>query len=293
MQNETVTSALESGQQIAQRGVEQSTSALMQSIQEALLPVIQLLPRLFGALVMLAVGYLVARFVARAITVVCEKMRLQVAAERGGLIESMKKVGIQKTVPQIMGVIGFWLLISVFLMTVCNILQLEAVTGAMQVVVGYIPKLLVATVIVVVGLLIATFLRGVIATSADRVGITYAQQLAAGSYYVLALMVFMAAFDQLEIEFALLNQAILIIFAALAIGFGLAFGLGGRDVMGGILAGYYIRQRMQAGDRVCVAGFEGTVRDVGPVATIIETDEDGLLHRHSVPNVRVLSEAIR
>ena len=54
---------------------------------------------------------------------------------------------------------------------------------------------------------------------------------------------------------------ILIAFGALAIGFGLAFGLGGRDVMGGILAGYYIRQRLAAGDTVSVAGFEGTVRD--------------------------------
>ena len=73
----------------------------------------------------------------------------------------------------------------------------------------------------------------------------------------------------------------------------LAVGLGGRDVMAGILSGYYVRQRMAAGDRVTVAGFEGTVREVGPVATIIETDEDGLLHRHSVPNTKMLQEAVR
>jgi len=64
-------------------------------------------------------------------------------------------------------------------------------------------------------------------------------------------------------------------------------------VMGGILAGYYTRQRLHAGDRVTVAGFVGTVREVGPVATVIETDEDGLLNRHSVPNTRMLAEAVR
>ena len=56
-------------------------------------------------------------------------------------------------------------------------------------------------------------------------------------------------------------------------GFGLALGLGGRDVMAGILAGYYLRQRLAAGDHVEVAGLEGTVREVGPVATVVETDE--------------------
>jgi hypothetical protein len=63
--------------------------------------------------------------------------------------------------------------------------------------------------------------------------------------------------------------------------------------MAGILAGYYVRQRMHSGDMVSVAGYEGTVREVGPVATIIETEEQGLLHRHSIPNTKMLNEAVR
>jgi small-conductance mechanosensitive channel len=145
----------------------------------------------------------------------------------------------------------------------------------------------------VVGLLAATFLRGVVATSADRVGLSYAEYLAAGCYWVLSLLTFIAAFNQLGIQFALLEKLILIGSAGLAAGFALAFGLGGRDVMAGILSGYYVRQRLQAGDTVSVAGFQGTVREVGPVATIIETRENGLVSRHSVPNSKMLQEAVR
>ena len=87
--------------------------------------------------------------------------------------------------------------------------------------------------------------------------------------------------------------AILIVFAGLALGFGLALGLGGRDTMAGILAGYYVRQRLQAGDHVTVGNLEGTVREVGPVATIVETEEDGLLNRRSIPNNKMLNEAVR
>jgi len=63
--------------------------------------------------------------------------------------------------------------------------------------VNYIPKVLVATVVVVVGLLAATFVRGVVATSADRVGLTYAEYLAGGCYWVLSILTFIAAFNQL------------------------------------------------------------------------------------------------
>ncbi|HJT36544.1 MAG TPA: mechanosensitive ion channel domain-containing protein, partial [Pirellulales bacterium] len=201
--------------------------------------------------------------------------------------------GIKHNVPAIVGQMVFWLTMCLFLAAAFNILKIPAVSDAMEKFFGYIPNLLVATVVVVVGLLLAGFLRGVIATSADRVGISYAENLANAVYYVLALVTFIGAFDQLHIEVGILKELILIAFGGLALGFGLAFGLGGRDVMGGILAGYYLRQRMHAGDRIHVAGMDGTVRDVGPVATVIETEEDGLLNRHSVPNTKMLNEAVR
>lgn len=272
---------------------EESSGVLITSFNQAAAQVIEFAPKVVAMLAVLVAGYVIARLLARLISALGERLGLQTAAERGGLVQSMKQVGIDRTVPQILGTITFWALMAFFFMAALNILGLQAVSLAMGEVVAYIPKLITATVMVVVGLMLAKFLHGVIATSADRVGITYATQLATGMYYMLCVMVFIAAFEQLEIQFGPLNNMLLIGFGGLAVAFGLAVGLGGRDVMAGILAGYYVRQRMQSGDQVNVAGFAGTVREVGPVATIIETEEDGLLHRHSVPNTRMLNEAVR
>lgn len=263
------------------------------SFQDAFRQILELAPNVLASLVVMVVGYVVAKLVGRVSTTISEALGLQTGAERSGLAASMRQVGIQKSVAAIVGQIMFWLTLCIFLTAAFNILHLEAVSVAMQKVVAFIPNLIVATVVVVVGLLIATFLRGVVATSADRVGISYAEHLANACYYVLALMTFIAAFNQLGFDFPLLNELILIVFGAVGLGFALALGLGGRDVMGGILAGYYTRQRLHPGDQVTVAGFEGRVREVGPVATIIETEEGGLLNRHSVPNTRMLSEAVR
>jgi len=273
--------------------IEDWTQVFVSSFQDAFREVIRMAPTVLAAVVVLVVGYVAARLLARVVGALSDAIGLQTAAERSGLVDSMKQAGIHRSVSAILGQIVFWLTICLFLSASFNILQWEALSSAMQDVVGYIPNLLVATVVVVVGLLVATFLRGVIATSADRVGLSYAENLANGCYYVLALMTFIAAFEQLGLQFDLLKDMILIAFGAVAVGFGLAFGLGGREVMGGILAGYYTRQRLHAGDRVRVAGLEGTVREVGPVATIVETVEDGLLNRHSVPNTKMLNEAVR
>ncbi len=277
----------------ARETVNASRQALVDSFTQAWTQVIMLAPKMVAMVTVLVLGYVVARWFGGLIGVVAEKLGLQVAAEKSGLAKSMHDVGIRRPVPAIVGGIVFWLLMSVFVMAAFSILGLESVSLAMKEVVNYIPKVLVATVVVVVGLLAATFVRGVVATSADRVGLSYAEYLAGGCYWVLSILTFIAAFNQLGIQFALLEKLILIGSAGLAAGFALAFGLGGRDVMAGILAGYYVRQRLQAGDTVNVAGFEGTVREVGPVATIIETREGGLVSRHSVPNTKMLQEAVR
>jgi small-conductance mechanosensitive channel len=270
-----------------------SKAALEQSFTQVWSQVVAYTPKVLAAVVVLVAGYFLSKFVARAITLLCERAGLQRAADRSGLSESMAHMDIRRNVPSILGTIVFWMLMLVFLMAGFSILEIPQVSEAISKVVAYIQNMLVATVMVVVGLLVAGFLRGIIATSADRVGISYAEHLANGCYYIMGLMVFMAAFDQLKIHFDLLNYAILIVFGGLALGTGLALGLGGRDVMAGILAGYYVRQRLQAGDHVSVGTMEGTVREVGPVATIIETEEHGMLNRHSVPNYKMLNEAVR
>jgi small-conductance mechanosensitive channel len=288
-----IVSAAQPAAETVTQTVTKWNDVLVKSFEDSFHQIVQFAPRVVAMVFVLVIGYIIAKLFARILTLSCEKLGLQVAAERSGVAQSMQHMGIKRNVPGVIGTIGFWLVMWAFLMAGFKILELTGLSDAMQRVFNYIPNLLVATVVVVVGLFIASFLRGVIATSADRVGITYADRLATGCYYVLAVLTFYTALGQLGMELEVFKYLILIAAGALAVGFGLAFGLGGRDVVGGILAGYYVRQRLQAGDHVTVGAWEGTVREVGPVATVIETDEHGLLSRHSIPNAKMLNEAVR
>jgi hypothetical protein len=292
MQNE-MTKTVETATQPLLETTWKSTDAVLTSFERVVAQAADIGPRLVGAVIVIVVGYIAARVLARFVTQVSDKLGLQRAADRSGLADSMAHAGVERTIPQIVGTIVFWLLMCVFVVASFDILRVPGMALAIENVVAYIPKVLVATVLIVVGLLLSAFIRGVVATSGDRIGITYSQPLANGCYYILALMTFIGAFGQLDIKFDLLNYAILIAFSAVALAFGLSFGLGGRDVMAGILCGYYLRQRFQAGDHIRVSGFEGTIREVGPVATVIETEENGMLNRHSIPNHLMLNEGVR
>ena len=149
-----------------------SWEAVRLSFQDAWEQTISVAPQIVAMVVVIVIGYFVAHFVGKAMAALAEKLGLQNAADQSGLADSMRRMGIQRNLPTIVGVIVFWLLLCVFLMAGFNILGAEPISNAMATVVNYIPKLLVATIVIVVGLLLASFLRGVVATSADRVGLS-------------------------------------------------------------------------------------------------------------------------
>lgn len=150
--------------------IDSSKNALLDSFSQARDQLVHIVPKILAMGTVLVLGYIIARLVAHAAGVVAEKIGLQTAAERSGLADSMRHVGIRRNVPAIVGTMVFWLLMCVFLMAAFNILDLPSLTNAMAGVVNYIPHLLVATVVVVFGLLAATFVRGIVATSARSRG---------------------------------------------------------------------------------------------------------------------------
>jgi len=231
MQNEPNTSMSDMGSGVADevsRLEVPSTHVWVDSLQSGLGQLIEFAPKFLAAIVVLAIGFLIAKLIARGVAALSEKLGIQRAAERGGIAESMRQANVTKTVPQLLGAIVFWLLMTFFLVAACDILELQAVGRAAERVLAYIPNVIAASLLLVIGLMLASFARGVIATSVERFEMPHAQPIAAGCYYVLVLMVTIAAFEQLQIEFELLNSVFLIAFAAVALALGLSFGLGGR-----------------------------------------------------------------
>lgn len=250
---------------------------------------VKYLPNLLGFALVLIVGTTITWLLARLALIICEKMGLQHAAEQSGLAESMRDAGIVRTLPQIVGQVVFWLLMALTLMLAIKQLNIQDFDTTIQQILAFFPRLIVSLLILVLGLLLGKFLRGVIATGADRMGLNYAQTLANVVYFAFVIVLLHQISNQLGLELQLFTNLILITFSGLMLGLGLAVGLGGKDVISGILAGYYVRKRFQAGDRVTIGDINGTIREVGPVSTVLDTAGA----QRIVPNTKMLHEAVR
>jgi len=108
-------------------------------------------------------------------------------------------------------------------------------------------------------------------------------------FYALMSITVLSVLAQFNVYFFLVRE-LLIIAAAGAV---LAAAIGARDTLNSLFCGLIVRQRFSIGDQVRVVDVEGTVREIGPLVTIVETEEDGLAHRRGVPNELMLQEGIR
>ncbi len=251
------------------------------------------MPKLLGCVLVMVIGTLLSWVLSKLAHLFSEKLGLQNAAEQSGLAQSMRDVGIERNLPTILGQVVFYVGMALAVMLGLQKLELGIFETTIPQILDFFPRLVIALLILIFGLLLGKFLRALIATSADRIGLNYAQSLAYVVYGLYLIVLLHQVAKLINLDFDLFTYLILICFGGMMLGVGLAVGLGGKDVIAGILAGYYVRKRFQAGDQVTVGEITGVVREVGPVSTVIDVTTGSSTTQRILPNSKLLHEGVR
>jgi Mechanosensitive ion channel, conserved TM helix len=274
---------------------EQTMSEQFAEIQEMLLGMvngvtgaaIEFLPKLIGALAVMFIGWLIARII-RAILVSSVQVSLDTLLERSGLMEALERASITAQPSQIVGSVVYWLILTLFIMGAAEIVGLTAVTAAITRILGYVPSVLSAALLLAAGVFLARFIGNLVTSGAAAANISYAKGLGAVAQTSIAVMVVVVTLEQLGVDTQILITVITVTVAAITAGMGLAFALGSREIVSAILAGHYLRQTLPEGEVVEIDGRRGTVDEIGPIATRFR---DGT-SKWSIPNRRLMDEVI-
>lgn len=194
------------------------------------------LPYIVGAVLVFVVGWMIAVALGWLTTRVIKTLKIDKVIEKTDLKEKIEKGGIKLNIAQIGGWTVKWFLVLVFLMAAVDILGLEAVSDFLNKIVLYIPNVVVAVIVLVLGFLIAEFLNKTVKAGVKTTGIGYENLLASiAKWAVIVFAVFMAL-EQLGVGVALVKILFTGLVAMVAIAGGLAFGLGGKDSAESILS---------------------------------------------------------
>ncbi|MDP8298061.1 MAG: hypothetical protein RAP41_07795, partial [Candidatus Orphnella occulta] len=176
------------------------TFVIMESVREMLTRVGIFIPKLIGLLLILIIGWLVAKFIEAFIVRSLKLIRLDTLAEKSGTSNFLAKGGIKYTLSELIGVLVYWLVVLMVFITALNAMQWTVAAEVLNVVVGYIPNIIISVFILVLGMFVSTLLSTVIRTAASNAGITQSRLLGQITQIVVIVFASVMALQQLKIE---------------------------------------------------------------------------------------------
>jgi hypothetical protein len=207
----------------------QSIDMLVDTTREFLRQTAEFLPKLSLALVMVAVGWLIAKAARFAIERALHAINFNVLTERAGTDDFLRQAGMRGDTCTLFGLVAFWIVLLAVLTSAFNTLGLTYMTDLLHRMVLFTPKLLVAMLIVIFGSYCARLAGNAVQEFCVQAQIPDADLLSSIARYIILALVVMIALSQVEIGGDIVQRTFLIILAGLMLALALAFGLGGRD----------------------------------------------------------------
>jgi flagellar biosynthesis protein FliQ len=220
---------------------------MLEPVQAFLLQAVAFLPKLALALGVLLAGWLLAKLARIAVSKGLRAINFNVLTERAGLDGFLKQGGIRTDITGIFGLLIYWLVILVALIIGFNSMGLTYIPGLLGEVVYFVPKVIVALLILAFGSYFARFVGKAVVAYCKNIAIQDADILGKVAQYAIMTFVVLIALDQVNVGGEIVRQSFLIILGGIVFALALAFGLGGKDAATELIEHWWPRGRKNDG----------------------------------------------
>ena len=245
-----------------------------------------LLPNLIGAILLLLLGWLVARLCRGLARKMLKWTGFERAMEKSRINETFKTVGITTSIGDVITFIIFWIIFLIFMVSASEVLGLSVVLSTLNRLILYIPNIIAAIAIIILTLFIARFVKDLIAMGLAQINLIYAQPLARVVELLIVVFGLIVAMTQLGFDIGILMANITLFIGGFVAIVVLSLGLGAKTVVENLLAGYYVRQLFKQGQEVILAGGKGKIKQIHSLGIVMETEEGEIM----VPNHKIIEK---
>src|SRR5919205_2054092 len=217
---------------------------MFQPLQDAISVFLSYTPQLIGAIVILVIGYIIARALQALVGRLLESIGFDRWMERGGIKQFFDRAQTQETPHSILGKLVFWFVFIIAITMAADALGIPQVSAVLGQLIAYIPNIIAAILILILAALLANFLAGIVR------GATGSAILGSIARYAIIVYAVFAALTQLGIAVELTAPTFLIVLGAVALATGIAFEIGGREIARDVLERAYGRIGVEQRDPV-------------------------------------------
>lgn len=200
-----------------------------------------LLVNVFIVLLILLVGWGISRGIKIAVTRALRGLKVDVLSDKVGMDGLLAKGGIKYSLSELMGVLCYWLSMLITLMLAINAVGLTVAVDLLNRVILYIPNVIAAVFIFVVGIFVSNLLKNMVSAAANNTGLSEGRLLSRIVEITVMIFVIAVALEHLNIGARIVELTVGIILASLGLGVAIAIGLGCKEIIGRI-AGDFIEK---------------------------------------------------
>jgi small-conductance mechanosensitive channel len=246
-------------------------------------------PKFIGALTILIVGWIVARTVGKILSKVLATVGVDKLAEMFQDIDIVQRSGGMKAkVSDMVARVVYYMMMLIFIIAATEVLGVAAITQLFTDLMNYLPSLLTAAVVFLIGVFVADMIQGAVLTLCQSMGIPSSKLIASVVFYFLFVTIAVSALAQAKINTDFISANLTVLVGAGALAFAVGYGLASRDLVANYLASYYNRNKVRVGDDVRILGERGKVVLIDSTSLILQTPERAIV----VPLSKLTTEKV-
>ncbi len=234
---------------------------------------VSFVPRLVSAVIILLIGVLVAKLVKKIVQTVLAKVGLDRIGEKLNEIDLVKSLNRPVKISAVIAQVLFFFIILIFATAATELVRIAALTDLIVGVTRLIPKLIVAGIIIVVGLLIADSLKKLVISLCQSFNIKGGRMLGSLVFFFLFVITLINALGQTGLNTQLLESSFMLLVGGTIFAFAIGYGIASRDVLANILSSFYSKNRYRTGQVIQVDGVKGVIMQLDTTSISLRTED--------------------
>ncbi len=202
---------------------------IVEPIKEMLAKVLGYVPTLVGALVILIIGWIVAKVIKGLVSRGLKLIQFDKLVEKAGIPQILTKGGVKLTARELLSALAYWLVMIMVLIMVVNALGLTVSSNLLEGLLAYVPNVIAAVFALVLGMFLANFVSGIVRTAASNANLPKPELLGGITQWAIVIFTITVSLKELGIAPLLVTSTFNIFFGAVCLALALAFGLGGKE----------------------------------------------------------------
>ncbi len=238
-------------------------------------------------IVVFIIGYIIAKIIYKIIFKALKAIKLDKLDDKLREVDMFKSFDLN--LPKVIAKLIYYFLLLLVIQISVGLMGVESLSNGLNAIMAYMPRLLTAAVIFIIGVFIANIIKNALRTTTESLNIKTGKFLSDAVFYFLVIIIALTALGQAGINTELITNNLTLLIGGILLAFMIGFGFASKDLMASMLSSVYVKDSVQIGSKIKMNNIAGEVVELTSTSVIIKSNNDSLI---TIPMNKLANEIV-